>query len=137
MSVQEKRAWIYLLTAIVVPCVYFAYVLTRGQDVGGIAYVRPLLVALVIGVMSNIVIDIVTSVGAPKDAGRTDERDRQITRLGNHIGFFAVSIVATVSLGLTMAKAPYFWIASTIYLAFIASAIASSLVRIVAYRRGL
>jgi|SRR5215831_3500357 len=137
MSVQEKRAWIYLVTAIGVPLVYFMYVLTRGQDAGTIAYVRPLLLALLVGVGLNIVIDIVTSAGAPKDAGRTDERDRQITRLGNHIGFFAVSIVAVVPLGLAMAKAPYFWIANTIYLAFIASAIASALVRIVAYRRGL
>ena len=137
MSVQEKRAWIYLVTAIVVPLVYFSYVLTRGEDLRSVGYAWPLAMALVFGVVLNIVIDIVTSVGAAKDAGRTDERDRQITRLGNHIGFFAVSIVATVALGLTIAKAPYFWIASTIYLAFIASAIASSVVRIVAYRRGL
>ena len=132
MSVQEKRAWISTVTAVVVPLIYFGYVLGRDED----AYVRPLLVAAVAGVVLNIVIDIATSVGAPKDAGRTDERDRQITRLGNHIGFFVVSIGATVPLGLAMAKAPYFWIASTIYVAFALSAAVSSVVRIVAYRRG-
>jgi hypothetical protein len=132
MSVQEKRAWISTVTAIVVPLVYFAYVLRHDED----AYVRPLVLAAVIGVVLNIVIDIATSVGAPKDAGRTDERDREITRLGNHIGFFVVSIGAIVPLGLAMAKAPYFWIASTIYVAFALSAAVSSVVRIVAYRRG-
>jgi hypothetical protein len=137
MSVQEKRAWIYGLTAIVVPAVYFAIVLRPGTDVDTVAYVRPLLLALVFGVVLNIVIDIVTSVGAPKDAGRTDERDRQIGRLGSSASFYAISIVAIVPLGLAMAKAPYFWIASTLYLAYIASAIASSVVRIVAYRRGI
>lgn len=137
MSVQEKRAWIYIGTAIVVPVVYFAVVLRPGTDVASVAYVRPLLLALVIGVVLNIVIDIATSVGAPKSAGRTDERDRQIGRLGNNVAFYVVSIVATVPLGLAMAKAPYFWIANTIYLAYVASAIASSAVRIVAYRRGI
>jgi hypothetical protein len=136
MTVQEKRAWISIVTGILVPLVYFAYVLRQGTDVDSIAYVRPLLFALVIGVVANIVIDIATSVGAPKEAGRTDERDRQITRLGNHIGFFVVSIVAVVPLGLAMAKAPYFWIASTLYLAYVLSAIVSSVVRIAAYRRG-
>jgi len=137
MSVQEKRAWIYGVTAIVVPAVYFAIVLRPGTDVDTVAYVRPLLLALVFGVVLNIVIDIVTSVGAPKDAGRTDERDRQIGRLGSSASFYALSIAAIVPLGLAMAKAPYFWIASTLYLAYILSAIASSAVRVVAYRRGI
>jgi hypothetical protein len=36
-----------------------------------------------------------------------------------------------------MAEFDYFWIANTIFLVFVLSAITSSIVKIVAYRRGL
>ena len=38
---------------------------------------------------------------------------------------------------LALAKADYFWIANAIYLGFVLWAVAGSVVRLVAYRRGL
>ena len=45
-------------------------------------------------------------------------------------------VAAAVPLILTLAEVDHFWIANTIYLAFILSATAGSIVKIVAYRRG-
>jgi hypothetical protein len=137
MSVQEKRAWIYIGTALVVPVVYFAVVLRPGRDINTSPYVGLLALAIAGGVVLNIVIDIATSIGTSRTAARTDERDRQISRLGNSVAFFVISIASTVPLGLAIGQAPYFWIANTLYLAFVLSAIVSAGVRIVAYRRGI
>jgi hypothetical protein len=72
----------------------------------------------------------------PSDADRTDERDREINRRGEHVGFYVMSVAAIVPLALTMAEVEHFWIAHALYLAFVLAALASSLVKIVAYRRG-
>ena len=72
----------------------------------------------------------------PKDADRTDERDREINRRGEYVGFYVMSIAAIVPLVLAMAKVEHFWIAHALYLAFVLAALASAAVKIVAYRRG-
>ncbi|WP_177244928.1 hypothetical protein [Streptosporangium canum] len=41
-----------------------------------------------------------------------------------------------VALGLTLAEYGNFWIANALYLAFVLDALASSITKIVAYRRG-
>ena len=137
MSFGEKRAWIYGVIALAVPLVYFATI--AGQlahtDVGRIAYVRPLLIAVTAGVVLNMVATMVAA-SSPRDRDKRDERDRQITRLGEYVAFYVVSAGAAVPLGLAMAKAPYFWIANALYLAFVLAALVSSVVKIVAYRRG-
>ena len=38
---------------------------------------------------------------------------------------------------LTMAEVDYFWIANSLYLAFIIAAVVGAVVKLVAYRRGL
>jgi hypothetical protein len=139
MSSEEKRAWIYAAVAVGVPVGYFAVVLTRmaGTDVAAVRYVGPMLVAIGVGIVANIVLNVVAAVARPREAGRKDERDRGIARLGNSAGFFAMSVAALVPLVLAMAGAAPFWIAQTLYLAFVLAALASAVARIVAYRRGL
>jgi len=39
-------------------------------------------------------------------------------------------------LAITMLEYPYFWIANALYLSFVIAALVSSVVKIVAYRRG-
>jgi MFS family permease len=138
MTSEEKRAWIYAVVGVVVPVVYLAVVLSRlqGSDVASIAYVGPMLTAIGAGIVAGIVLAIVAAIASPRDAGRTDERDREINRRGEHVGFYVMSIAAIVPLALTMAKAEHFWIAHTLYVAFVLAALASAGVKIVAYRRG-
>ena len=93
MSSEEKRTWIYVVVAVGIAAVYFATVVSKvpGTDVATIAYVRPMITAIV---------------------------------------------VAIVPLDLAMAEIEQFWIANALYLAFVLAALASSIVKIVAYRRG-
>ena len=138
MSSEEKRAWIYVVVATGVAAVYFATVLAKvpGTDVATIAYVWPMLTAIGVGIGAGIVLNIIAAIISPKDAGKTDVRDKEINRLGEYVGFYVMSIAAIVPLGLAMANAEQFWIANTLYLAFVLAALASAIVKIHAYRRG-
>ncbi|WP_127502041.1 hypothetical protein [Actinoplanes solisilvae] len=138
MSSEEKRAWTYAVVGVVIPVVYLVIVLSKIQetDVANIAYVGPMLTAIGVGIAAGIILGIAAAMASPRDAGRTDERDREINRRGEHVGFYVMSIAAIVPLVLTMAKAEHFWIAHTLYLAFVLAALASAGVKIVAYRRG-
>jgi hypothetical protein len=83
------------------------------------------------------VLNIAWGIFSPKDAGRKDQRDRQITRFGDSIGQSFVIIGGVAALVLAMLEAPFFWIANVIYLSFVLSAFLGSIARLVAYRRGL
>ncbi|MET7419129.1 hypothetical protein [Dactylosporangium sp. NPDC005555] len=138
MSSEEKRTWIYAVIGVAVPVAYLATVLSKvpGTDVAGIAYVRPMLTAIGVGIGAGIVLSIVAAMASPKDAGRTDERDREINRRGEYVGFYVMSIAAIAPLVLAMAEVEQFWIAHALYLAFVLAAVTSAVVKIVAYRRG-
>ncbi|MCO1656861.1 hypothetical protein KDL28_17520 [Pseudonocardia sp. S2-4] len=139
MSSEEKRAWIYAGVAVGVPVVYFAVVLARlsGTDVASVSYVGPMLTAVGVAIAAGIVLNIVVAIARPDEAGRKDERDQQINRFGDSVGFFVMSIGAVVPLGLAMARVEHFWIAQALYLSFVLAALVSAIAKIVAYRRGI
>ncbi|MFG2041103.1 hypothetical protein [Dactylosporangium sp. NPDC048998] len=142
MSYLEKRAWIYAIVALVVPVAYVATLLVRAPAAGLATshYVVPLLVAVGVAIVLNIAAGTVAASGASgasREARAGDERDRAIGRLGEYAGYYVVSIGAVVPLVLAMREAPYFWIANSLYLAIALSALVSSVVKIIAYRRGL
>ena len=101
MSSEEKRTWIYVVVGVVVPVVYLATVLSKvpGTDVATIAYVWPMLTAIGVGIGAGIVLSIMAAIVSPKDAGKTDERDKEINRRGEYVGFYVMSIAAIVPLG--------------------------------------
>lgn len=138
MSSEEKSSWIYAAVSAAVPLVYFAIILGKlsGTDAAKIAYVWPMLTAIGLGIAANIVLNIVAAIASPKEAGKKDERDKEINRLGDYAGFYVMSICAIVPLGLAMVKADQFWIANSLYLAFVLAAVTSAIMKIVAYRRG-
>ncbi|WP_433366714.1 hypothetical protein ACQPZX_38270 [Actinoplanes sp. CA-142083] len=138
MSSEEKRTWISALVGVVVPIAYVAFVLSKvpGGDVAEIAYVGPMVTSIGAGIAAGIVLAIVAAMVSRKEPDRIDERDREINRRGELAGFYVMSIAAIVPLVLAMAEAEQFWIAHTLYLAFVLAALASSVVKIVAYRRG-
>jgi hypothetical protein len=138
MSSEEKRTWIYVVVGAVVPVAYLGIVLSKvpGTDVATISYVGPMLTAIGVGIGAGIVLNIVAAMASPHDAGKADERDREINRRGEYVGFYVMSIAAIVPLVLAMAKADQFWIAHALYMAFVLAALASAVVKLVAYRRG-
>ena len=80
---------------------------------------------------------IVISITAPDEAGKSDQRDKDVNRFGEYVAGIVLGVAAVVPFLLAIAEVEYFWIANTLYLAFILSAVAGSVAKIVAYRRGL
>ena len=74
---------------------------------------------------------------SPREAGKKDQRDREIYRFGEYIGQSFVVIGGVAALLMAMAEWDHFWIANVIYLAFVLSAILGSVAKIVAYRPGV
>jgi hypothetical protein len=139
MSFEEKSTWIYAVIAAALPVIYFATVLgqlprTAAAD---IEFQVPLVAAIGAAIVLSIVAHIVIAIAAPDDAGKRDQRDKDINRYGEYIGGIVLGVAAVLPLILALAEVDHFWIANAIYLAFILSAVTGSIVKIVAYRRGL
>jgi hypothetical protein len=146
---EEKITWVSLVVAVVVPIAYFTVVLGRLGDTSAadIAYQRPLLIAIGASIVLTIIGAILTGIGTgisaelrgrrAEDAiDRKDERDKQINRRGDLIGFYVSSVGMVGVLALIMLKYEYFWIASALYLSFVVRSLVSSAVKLVTYRRG-
>jgi hypothetical protein len=146
---EEKITWVNAVVAVVVPVVYFATVLGRlgHESAAGISYQGPLLIAIGASVALTIVGSILAGIGtgisaelrgrsASEEIDRKDERDKQISRHGDLVGFYVSSVGMVGVLALTMLKYEYFWIASSLYLSFVVGTLVGSAVKIAAYHRG-
>ena len=138
MSFEEKSTWTYAVIAVALAAIYFAIVLGQLPQTaaGDLAFQLPLLAAIGGTIGLTIAAHIVIAITAPDDAGKRDQRDKDINRYGEYVGGLVLGVAAVVPLILSLAEVDHFWIANTIYLAFILSATAGSIVKIVAYRRG-
>jgi hypothetical protein len=118
---------------------YLAVILSRadGTPLAEVAYAAPMLWLIGISIALNIVGRVVVETAKPSETTKSDVRDKDINRLGGYVGGLVLAAAMAVPFGLALAKASQFWIANAMYAAFVAFALASTLVRIVAYRRGL
>ena len=137
MSYEEKNTWVF---GAIAPIGYLTYlVLTFITGPGPLAetsYVWPMvgtiLGAIVVGILAGIVVGILN----PKDAGKADQRDREISWLGERVGNSFVVIGGVGALILCFVQAPHTYIANLLYLCFVISAIIGSMAKLAAYRRG-
>jgi hypothetical protein len=151
MSWEEKITWVSAVVAVVVPVAYFAVILSQLGDVpvAEIAYQRTLLIAIGVSIVMTIIGAIMTGIGTgvaaeirepgstdEMDIGRSDERDKEIGRKGDLVGFYVSSVGVVIALGITMLEYEYFWIANVLYLSFVLGAVIGSVVKLVSYRRG-
>ncbi|PRX49182.1 hypothetical protein B0I33_103215 [Prauserella shujinwangii] len=138
MSFEEKRAWILAVVAVVAYAVYVAVVLGRAGDVPlpEVPYAAAMAWTIGSAIAAGILLDIVAAAVSPEDAGRKDERDREIGRFGEHVGQSFVVIGGVTALVMALVELDHFWIANAIYLAFVLSAVLGSTTKIVAYRWG-
>jgi len=150
MTSEERNIWVSALAAV---GAYVSYVIVmHARAAGGplveVPYVTPLLwtvgatiLASIVGsIIAAILAAIVTAIRNGPDAAqqidRKDERDRQINRFGEYVGFYVLSAGVVGGLALTMTGSAHFWIANALYLAFVVSGLVAAVVKIVAYRRG-
>ncbi|MBM0239054.1 hypothetical protein JNW88_21410 [Micromonospora sp. ATA32] len=83
-----------------------------------------------------IVVQVALSTVSPEGANEKDQRDREINRIGEHVGHSFVVVGGVAALGMALAQWDHFWIANVIYLCFVLSAVVGSIAKIVAYGRG-
>jgi hypothetical protein len=138
MSFEEKSAWIMGVVAVGSYSVYLAIVLglAGGTPLTEVSYVAPLLWTVGASIAASIALQAVMGISSPRDAGKKDQRDKEIYRFGEYIGQSFVVIGGVAALLMAMAELDHFWIANVIYLTFVLSAILGSVAKIVAYRRG-
>jgi len=118
--------------------VYVVLVLTDLRSpVADTPYVAALLWTVGGSVLATVLAEIGFAISTRREgraALRTDERDREIDRFGDHVGQAFVVIGAIAALIMAMLQWPYFWIANAVYLAFVLSAVLGSAARLAAYR---
>ena len=139
MSYEEKRTWVYLVISAASYGVYLAIVVgrTRHTPVAQVSYVPALLWTAGASVIAAILANVLVETVRPSDSRRGDVRDREISRFGEYASRWLVIAGAAAGLVMAMARWDYFWIANVIYLGFVLWAITGSVVKLVAYRRGL
>jgi hypothetical protein len=137
MSYEEKGAWLYLMVTIVTYVGYVIVILGRadGVPLADVTYVSTMLWAIGIAIASSIFGRIVIAA-VEGDDPPMDVRDKDIYRFGEYVGGVVIGFGMIVPFGLTLAEAQHFWIANAMYAVFVLSALVSTPVKLVAYRRG-
>jgi hypothetical protein len=139
MSYEEKGTWVYLVASAGAYAIYLAIVLGRvlGTPVAEVPYVSLLLWTTGASIVASIAGRILIQTARPSDSRRSDVRDKEISRFGEHASRWFVVAGAGAALFMAMARWDYFWISNVLYLGFVLWAIAGSVLKLVAYRRGL
>lgn len=153
MPFEEKVTWVNLVVSLAVPAYYAKAILGQlgTTPVAQIAYQRPLVTAIIVSIVLTIAGSIAAAIaggiatgvrkeltgeGSMDEVGRTDERDKDINRRGELVGYYFSSVGAVAALGLAMYRQDPFWIANSLYVGFVLASIASGITKLVLYRRG-
>ena len=136
MTFLEKSNWVVLVVAVPTLLVYAALVVPQllGAPPAEVSWVQPMLLAIAGFIVANVLGNVVAAASNPREADKSDERDREIDRFGERVGNWLTIAGAVIGLVLAMAMADHFWIANAIFLGGMAAAIVSSVAKIAAYR---
>jgi len=139
MTSEEKNAWVMLVVAAGAYGVYLAVILAGAANtpLAEVPYASAILWTIGGAIVANIVVNTLAGISSPKSAAKKDQRDREIYHFGEYVGRAFIVIGGVAALIMAMLELPYFWIANVVYLAFVLSAILSSIAKVVVYRRGL
>lgn len=143
MAYEERNAWAGLIVGAIVISAYVVLVLQQaaGGPVTDVDWLPLMLWTIGIGIVATIVLSIVWGIVAgakdPDGVGKSDVRDRDISRMGSRVEQAFVVIAGLGVIALCAVNADVFWIANTMFAGFAVSAMVGSVARVVAYRRGL
>ncbi|KRD43657.1 hypothetical protein [Cellulomonas sp.] len=137
MSYEERNVWVFLVVAVLAYAAYVVVILSRARDtpLTEVAYAGPLLWSIGGAIVASIVGTIAVSLANRRDGHLSDQRDKEINRVGERTGQSFVVIGALGAMVLAMLEADWFWIANAIYLCFVLSAVLGSLTKLAAYRQ--
>jgi hypothetical protein len=136
MTFMEKSNWVVLVVGVPTLLGYLAVVVPQvlGGPVTDVAWVEPMIAAIVAFVVANIAGNVVAAASNPREADLNDERDREIDRFGERVGAWPLVAGSIAGLVLAMARIDQFWIANAIFLGGLAGSLLSSIAKIAAYR---
>ena len=143
MVYEERNAWSGLIVGVLVIGGYVVVMLQQSADrpVTEVDWLAPMLWTIGIGIAATIALSVVWGIIAgardPDGVGRSDVRDRDISRMGSRVEQAFVVIAGLGVIALCAVDADVFWIANTMFAGFAVSAIVGGIARVVAYRRGL
>ena len=139
MSYEEKGVWVYLVTSAGGYAVYLAIIAGRlaSTPAAAVSYVPVLLWTAGASINASVIGRTLVETARPSDSRRGDVRDREISRFGEFASRWFVIAGAAAGLAMAMARWDYFWIANVIYLGFVLWAVGGSVLKLIAYRRGL
>jgi hypothetical protein len=139
MSYEEKGVWTQLLSFAGAYIAYLAIVVPRllHTPVAHVSYVAPLVVTTLASISIATVVRSALEVARPSDSSKADVRDRDIARFAEHTSRWCIVGGATAGIIGASAHWDYFWIANVIWLGFVLWAVVDSVLRLVAYHRGL
>jgi hypothetical protein len=143
MVYQERNTWATLIATVITVPAYIVIILVRadGGPITEVGWVPIMLWTIGISIVGAILISIVWGILAgmrePDGVGKSDQRDRDISRLGNRLGYAVLVAGAVTALVLSMLEADWFWIGNALFLGFALATLVGDIGRVVAYRRGM
>jgi hypothetical protein len=138
MSFSEKSIWISSTITLMSYVIYWLIILNRAHStpITEVAYGGVMLASFGAAIVAAIVGHIAVVALSPKEADKKDQRDRDINRYGDAIGYYVLSLAVLMVLILTITNAPHFWIANATHFSCVVATLWNSTVKILAYRRG-
>jgi MFS family permease len=143
MAYEERNIWASLIVGIVGTIVYtiILFQAAGGAPVSEVDWVPIMLWMIGASIVGAIVVSIlwgiVASIRHPDEVGTSDQRDRDIARMGNRVGESFLVIAGLGVIVLCAFEVDWFWIANTMYYGFAVSTIVGGIASVIAYRRGL
>jgi len=143
MVYEERNIWSSLIVSVVGMAIYTVLVLQRaaGGPVQEVDWVPLMLWTIGLSIVAAIVVSIVWGMLAgmrdPDGVGKSDQRDRDISRMSTRVGQ-AFLVIAGLGVIVECAfEVDWFWIANTMFYGFALSSIVGGIASVIAYRRGL
>jgi hypothetical protein len=139
VTFEEKRSWVRLGVALLGYLGYLGVLIGRseGGPVREVPYIWILILSAIVAIVVAAGLEIALAARTPRRERVADDRDREIGRLGDHVGQAFLVIGALAGMGLAMAESDPFWVANVIYLGFVLSAVVGGIARVVVYRVGV
>ena len=143
MVYEERNLWSSLVASVVGMIVYTVVTLqaAHGRLLTDVDWVPIMLWTIAASIVAAIVVSIVWGIVAgmrdPDGVGKSDQRDRDIARMGTRVGYAFLVVAGVGVLVLCAFEADWFWIANAMYFGFAISTIVGGIASVIAYRRGL
>ena len=143
MVYEERNTWVGLIVSVIGITAYVVIVLQQAGG-GPLADVEwwPIMLWTIVGsivasIVGSIVWGMLAGMRDPAGVGASDDRDRDIARMGSRVGQAFLVIAGLGVLVLCAFEADWFWIANTMFFGFALSAFIGGIASVIAYRRGL